>query len=392
MHALRNLIPLIWLIANHAHADQWYAGDLHAHSLYSDGDSPVANVIRAAEDAGLDFFSLTDHDTYMTGEPTHWFDDAYVSDALVLLFGVEWTSSRGHANAWSTAPWDYTDMWPANLNTDAAAAAAAAQSAGALFSINHPWAFFIGWDYPVSFDMDCVEIWNGPMLINRSRRATHEFWDDLLLAGRRITGVGGSDTHHLRGWMAAFTAIGQPTTWVYADERNAESILAGIKAGHVSLSYRPDAIRADLTADLDHDDVADLIVGDTHPALGTPVAFQINLAGAGDVGRSIKLPSGVVDRLDRGRLSFWDLIWLALTLDRLGPHSHFVGVIRDGRLYRVWLTDGAVNAFRFEDTPPVGERTYYRVELYGHPDVLGLNRLIYGGRLAITNPIYFNYD
>ena len=38
-------------------------GDLHCHSLLSDGSTPVDQVVEYAIQAGLDFISLTDHDT-----------------------------------------------------------------------------------------------------------------------------------------------------------------------------------------------------------------------------------------------------------------------------------------------------------------------------------------
>src|SRR5687768_4516500 len=77
---------------------RWYAGDLHAHSQHSDGDSPVADIVQRAEDVGLDFFVITDHDSSMNGQTPHWFDPDYRSDQLILLYGIEWTTRVGHAN------------------------------------------------------------------------------------------------------------------------------------------------------------------------------------------------------------------------------------------------------------------------------------------------------
>jgi hypothetical protein len=59
------------LVPMAASAGHWYKGDLHSHSLYSDGDSPVADVVASVEAKGLDFFALTDHDTDMDGDPVH---------------------------------------------------------------------------------------------------------------------------------------------------------------------------------------------------------------------------------------------------------------------------------------------------------------------------------
>ena len=39
------------------------AGDLHCHSTMSDGSTPVDQVVEYAIQAGLEFISLTDHDT-----------------------------------------------------------------------------------------------------------------------------------------------------------------------------------------------------------------------------------------------------------------------------------------------------------------------------------------
>ena len=41
----------------------WYLGDLHAHSVHSDGAWEVADLVAAARTRGLDFVTLTDHNT-----------------------------------------------------------------------------------------------------------------------------------------------------------------------------------------------------------------------------------------------------------------------------------------------------------------------------------------
>ncbi len=39
-------------------------GDLHMHSTYSDGRTIPFSMVLASLDAGMDFVSVTDHDTY----------------------------------------------------------------------------------------------------------------------------------------------------------------------------------------------------------------------------------------------------------------------------------------------------------------------------------------
>ena len=41
----------------------WYLGDLHAHSVHSDGAWEVTDLVAAARTRGLDFATLTDHNT-----------------------------------------------------------------------------------------------------------------------------------------------------------------------------------------------------------------------------------------------------------------------------------------------------------------------------------------
>lgn len=379
------------LIPQNGFAGQWYKGDLHSHSLYSDGDSPVNDVIASAEEKGLDFFSLTDHDSHMDGDLTHWLDPAYESDDTVLLYGVEWTTGNGHANIWAAVPYDYSAVWEANRAGDPLAAVQFAHDASALFSVNHP--VRNPWEYPVVDGIDCVEIWNGPMIVNQNYKATHEFWDQLLLERRHITGVGGSDTHQLTGPLAPFTGHGNPTTWVYAEAKNAEAILAGIKGGHVSVSYADNAPRLDFTADGDGDRFYETMVGDALMTSGSTVDFKIFLnggqAGAGD---RVAVPTSIVRHLNQERVTFWDIFWFVLILNKIDTDNlQFVSVIKDGQLFKCWLISGGTDTITFKDTVPADTQAYYRVELYGEPDIEGLSKLVYGLRTAVSNPIYANY-
>lgn len=372
----------------------WYRGDLHNHSLYSDGDSSVADIMRNVETRGLDFFVLTDHDSYQDGVLRHWEDPAYTSSSVVLLYGVEWTTDKGHANVWATAPFDYAPLWQAHQAGDPAAAAAAARAQGALFSINHPVRpAALSWEYDVPAELDCVEIWNGPLLVNRSMAATYTFWDDLLLQGRRITGVGGSDTHHLIRWMAPFTGPGNPTTWVLAEERTPEAVLAALKAGHVTLSYTPSAPRLELLADAEGDGAYETVVGDNIMHSDNALRLQVRISAGlpGPVG-SIAVPASLVAHLNSGRVTLGDLLWYYFAGIRLGWRNlHLVTIVQDGLLERAYLVTGSPQSLEFSSETLANQRSFYRAELYGRPDLAWFVRLVYGKRIAVTNPIYVNY-
>ncbi len=59
-----------------------YIGNLHIHTLYSDGGGTVEDVVKAARNVGLDFIILNDH-SYLT--KLHREDEGYHKGVLVLV-------------------------------------------------------------------------------------------------------------------------------------------------------------------------------------------------------------------------------------------------------------------------------------------------------------------
>ena len=372
----------------------WYAGDLHCHSTHSDGDSPVAEVIAAAERQGLDFFVITDHDGNMRGMPTHWHDPDYRSDRMILLYGVEWTTGLGHANVWHTEPFDYTDLWAANRARDARAAIDAAHAQGALFSINHPTAYLCcPWEYEDDEGYDAVEVWNALYrLPNLNELATGVFWDQRLLAGRRVPGVGGSDTHELLGLQSWFLRLGEPTTWVHAEEATAEALLAGIRAGRVSISHEPGAARIEFAADTNGDGVHDVMMGD-NVVLHEPrqVDFEVRVLQPGSVPASLATAREETRRLSRG-VEGPEPVPPVERLSILEEDEEYVLVIlKNGSVHGQWPLDGEPGLLAFSDIVDADARVYYRVELLGKPPADPINSLLRGRMQALSNPIYFGF-
>ena len=63
-----------------------YIGNLHIHSLYSDGGGNISEIARKAANADLDFLCLNDHD-YLT-DSLHLEEEGFYEDVLVLT-GLE---------------------------------------------------------------------------------------------------------------------------------------------------------------------------------------------------------------------------------------------------------------------------------------------------------------
>ncbi len=388
----------------------WLKGDLHAHSLHSDGDSPVADVLASATDKGLDFFALTDHDSDMLtagiASPLyapHWSDPDYTSEELILLYGVEWTSDRGHANVWAAEPFDYARLWKANNRSanngtkkpDPYLAITAAHEQEALFSINHPGAYFCcPWELTVENSLDAIEVWNALYrLPNLNFLASNSFWDRQLIQGRRMTGVGGSDTHNLNGIQAWAFGHGNPTTWVYAHDRSGEAVVEAIRQGRVTISWAPAAPRVELSADTNGDRVYETMMGDNVLYTGGgPLKLRISVGTEGGqaAGRADARILPVAERLIR-QLSNPNADSDAVLEALLCRNCSLICLRKNGIIYRAWVLDGAAGSVTVSDVPHSIGHTFYRAELIGRPDVPAATSLLYGRMKAMTNPIYINY-
>jgi hypothetical protein len=212
----------------------WLRGDLHCHTRYSDGDSWPSEMLHAAAEAGLDFLGVTDHNNV-----AHHAEYGPGGGGWpIVIPGVEVTTYGGHWNAWGTDRWwEFRD--PTGLAVERAMRAAV--DAGATLSVNHPKPFGPAWVYDDIGPAHAVEIWNGPWSGRNS--AAVAFWEQRLRAGRRLTAVGGSDTHTLRSSGSDprhGDALGTPTTWVEAGPRpDSSSILGGLRAGRTFVSSTP---------------------------------------------------------------------------------------------------------------------------------------------------------
>jgi hypothetical protein len=214
--------------------DGWLRGDLHCHTLYSDGDSWPSEMLHAGTEAGLDFLGVTDHNNVAH----HGEYGPGGRGRPIVIPGVEVTTYGGHWNAWGTDRW-WEFRVPEAAAVDAAMKAAA--EAGAFVSVNHPKPFGPPWEYDGVHSMHAIEVWNGPWA--RLNSLALDWWEARLRAGQRLVAVGGSDTHILRSRdpdPRHAQALGTPTTWVEAGPRaDAAAILDGMRAGRTFVSASP---------------------------------------------------------------------------------------------------------------------------------------------------------
>jgi len=240
-------------------------GDLHTHTLASDGVLTVEEFAQHALRHGLDFLAITDHNQMVSA------DSLPQLPGFTLIPGIEWTHYQGHANFLGVDR-PYDEPFLANSLEEVQARFNSAHARRALITINHPFDEIC----PFLFDMnslpfDCLEIWNGPMRESNLRAVG--LWQSMLMAGKKVPICGGSDYHrdHL------FIMPGGPTTCVYAMSASPADILSGLRQGHAYITFSPNGPTLEITA-------GDAIPGDSVPFSGIKeIQFTASGLLAGDV-------------------------------------------------------------------------------------------------------------
>lgn len=271
----------------------WFRGDLHTHSAHSDGQCPsqsgkivpcpVYFTADAAARRGLDFVAITDHNASSQYDAMRELQPYF--DKLLLIPGREITTFQGHINMLgSTAFVDF--RLDGKTVPDMNSLLRAADSLGAITSINHPDSpsgevcMGCGWNPSTPVDMHlltAVEAINGGDEIQGISELP--FWNQELNQGCRLTGIGGSDNHHLMIPLDRLGSVGNPATVVYATDLSVPAILDGIHAGHVFIDLAGTRDRIlDVTAQTAMQTVhaGDLL----QAAQGDPVNFEAHVTAA----------------------------------------------------------------------------------------------------------------
>ena len=226
-------LPVRYEVTYTPKGPRWLSGDLHMHSDASDGQHDMFTLAGMALKEGLDFIAVANHNN--TAENLH----LPVVPGLTLLSAVEWTHYRGHMNFFGVAE-PFENSFIANSEEEMLALVADAKAKGALVSVNHPKCGLCPylWDSEDCFDL--VEVWNGPM--RKANLDAIAWWHDMLMSGRKIPLVGGSDYHKDKQPVR----FAHPITRVYAQSPGAGDILAAIAGGHSYVTSSVDGVVLDM--------------------------------------------------------------------------------------------------------------------------------------------------
>ena len=201
---------------------RWLAGDLHAHTVHSDGVLTVPELAVLAVERGLDFLAVTDHNTISHHAELAGAGRRY---GITLLPGQEVTTDGGHAGALGDVGWiDFRQEPDAWLD--------ATEAAGGLLSVNHPFAGPVSWTRPMRRRPPLIEAWHWSWLDLRWTTPLSWWlaWDPAAIP------VGGSDWHR----PGSDAPPGHPTTWVECEGDQPGDVLDGLRAGRVAISAERD--------------------------------------------------------------------------------------------------------------------------------------------------------
>ncbi|MFV0429941.1 MAG: CehA/McbA family metallohydrolase [Arachnia sp.] len=203
----------------------WLRGELHAHSVHSDGRDTVAALVQEAARIGLDFLAVTDHFTW-----SHWRELPTGGD-LVTLNSIEVTTHRGHANVHGLSHW--VDVYVDRPGRRFAELADDIHQVNGLVCVNHPFSGQQAWRRTDSdwHSVDLLEVFNQSQDANND--AAIGLWDRLLAQGYDIAPVAGTDCHDSTD---PSQRLGQVVTMVPAQTRDRGALLDALGRGATVVS------------------------------------------------------------------------------------------------------------------------------------------------------------
>ncbi len=184
---------------------RWYKGNLHTHTVNSDGDSTPDDVVRWYRERDYQFLVLTDHN-YLTSvdglNAVHGADDKFLvvkGEEVTDRFGDKPIHINGLDVGRLVAPPGGTsvlDMMQRMVD--------AIRGAGGVPSINHP---NFGW--AISPDelgqvqrTKLFEVFNGHPTVNNlgggGVPGLEETWDRILSSGKMLYGIAVDDAHYFK--------------------------------------------------------------------------------------------------------------------------------------------------------------------------------------------------
>jgi predicted metal-dependent phosphoesterase TrpH len=217
---------------------RWYKGNLHTHTLNSDGDSTPQEVATWYREHGYQFLALSDHN-YLT-DPAGLNAVLAGREKFLLLPAEEVTDAYLkkpiHINAYNLER-EVQPMHGDSVSATIRNNVEAIRAVKGLPSVNHPnfhWAITAE-DLLKIKNLRVFEVYNGHPTVNNvgggGAMSLDEMWDVLLSAGQRLYGIAVDDAHVFKRTGQEFANPGRGWICVRAESLSAANIISAIEAG-----------------------------------------------------------------------------------------------------------------------------------------------------------------
>ena len=211
---------------------RWYKGNLHTHTVHSDGDSSPDFVARWYKEHGYQFLILSDHN-YFT-EPAGLNTVFGAKERFLLIGGEEVTSQFEekpiHVNAYGIDRL-VPPLFGASVVETIQRNVDAVRDAGGLPSLNHPnfrWAVTAEEMARVE-GLKMFEVYNGHPTVHNL--GLEEMWDVVLTAGRNVYGIAVDDAHSFKEFSPKLSNPGRGWVTVRTDGLEESAINGALEAG-----------------------------------------------------------------------------------------------------------------------------------------------------------------
>ena len=210
---------------------RWYRGNVHTHSVISDGKRTPAEIVAYYRQNGYDFVAFTDH--------LVWGDHRELSgpDFLVIP-GIEIHGDDPESGTYHLVGlggnWETGEQVEGLNSLQADIARLAARQS--LVYLAHPyWSGQLSHHFLTVDGVIGLEVYNGTCDVGYGKGYSNQTWDDLLTAGRRLWGLAVDDTH----WLPWRPDAGQGWIMVKATELTMEAILDALRHGRFYATQGP---------------------------------------------------------------------------------------------------------------------------------------------------------
>jgi hypothetical protein len=199
----------------------WLRGNHHGHSTRSDGTDEPLTIIRSYEEAGYDYFALSEHDFLVRREELQPYTK------MCVIPAIEVTAKDKQTLLYLGAD----EILPVRAWTPKQIMDRVHQSGG-LFIFDHPnWKPFQ--DYATDQLLDSmegikgIEIYTGVIERLYGQALATDRWDYLLSKGWKVFGHGTDDQHHQRDQFIAWNCV----QWADSQVINPKGVIAALSEG-----------------------------------------------------------------------------------------------------------------------------------------------------------------